>query len=392
MTTEPAIPRLQSVSKRHAELATVLAIPLLFLLAGMALRYAAFVSLSDEPGLSAYMRALCRWDCSWYLGIAEKGYEGFPIPNRSNVGRWAFFPLYPLLVRGLGNLSSLPLLRAAVLASMAAAYAACLAAWPLLERDLRAYALYSAFLLGGPLSFQFTSVLTEPLFVLLTSCVFLALKRPNYLAAGAFSALLSATRLVGVFIVVATVIRMYQDYRSHHPTAALASFPAWVLARPRLLVAILVSPLGLFAYMLFLHVTVGDGFAFVHVQRAFGRVAGNPVLYLWEGISAMPKGGFLPSAPQWSALAVIVGLALCAVLAVRRQYEAALFCALCIVLPMITNLSSMVRYVGALAPLIMLSAQLMSRPAPLWLAALVLALVGCYLVTQAWMGGHLALV
>ena len=106
--------------------------------------------------------------------------------------------------------------------------------------------LYSAFLLSGPFSFYYTSVLSEPLFVLLTSCVFLALKRNNYLAAGISSALLSAARPVGVFIVFATVIRMFEEHRERG--RPVLSFPRRVLLRPDLLVAILISPAGLFAY------------------------------------------------------------------------------------------------------------------------------------------------
>ncbi|WP_292162037.1 hypothetical protein [Mesorhizobium sp.] len=278
----------------------------------------------------------------------------------------------------------------ATITSMVFSYAACLVAWPLLEKNMRAYVLYCAFLLSGPFSFHFTTFLTESLFVLLTSCVFLALKRSSYLAAGLSSALLSATRLVGVFIVFATVIQMFREYRERG--GLTLSFPRWVLGRPYLLVAILISPAGLFAYTLFLYLTVGDGFAFLHVQRAFGRVAGNPLVFLWDGLSAVPKTGWLPTAPQWSALAAITGLALSAVLAARRQYGAALFCALCIILPLITNLASMVRYVVGLAPLTIMLAVLLSASKLISLAASVFFLGACYFMTVAWIGGYLALV
>lgn len=374
----------------RAMVLTVAAVPLLFVLSGLAIRYAAFASVSEETGFAAYARALCRWDCAWYIGISEQGYERFPIPNHSNVGRWGFFPLYPMLVAAIRSVFPFPTILIATITSIACSYAACLVAWPLLEKNMRAYALYCAFLLSGPFSFHFTTFLSEPLFVLLTSCVFLALKRSSYLAAGVSSALLSATRLVGVFVVFATVIQMFREHRQQG--GSVLSFPRWLLGRPDLLVAILISPAGLFAYILFLYLTVGDGFAFLHIQRAFGRVAGNPLVFLWDGLSAVPKTGWLPTAPQWSALAAIAGLALSAVLAARRQYGAALFCALGIILPLITNLASMVRYVIGLAPLTMLVAVLLSASKLIWLAALVLFLGACYFMTVAWIGGYLALV
>ncbi|TIU13205.1 MAG: hypothetical protein E5W40_08650 [Mesorhizobium sp.] len=324
----------------------VAAVPLLFVVSGLAIRYAAFASVSDESGFAAYARALCRWDCAWYIGISELGYERFPIPNQSNVGRWGFFPFYPMLVAAIRIVFPFPTILVATVTSIVCSYAACLVAWPLLEKNMRAYVLYCAFLLSGPFSFHFTTFLTEPLFVLLTSCVFLALKRSSYLAAGVLSALLSATRLVGVLVVFATVIQMLREHREHG--GSTLSFPRWVLGRPDLLVAILISPAGLFAYILFLYLTIGDGFAFLHVQRAFGRA--------------------------------------------RRQYGAALFCALCIILPLITNLASMVRYVIGLAPLTMLLAVLLSVSRLTYLAALVIFLGACYFMTAAWIGGYLALV
>jgi hypothetical protein len=366
------------------------AVPLCFALSGIVIRFAAFTVVWPDHSLQAYLQSLCRWDCSWYVGISEHGYEGFPIPGESNVGRWGFFPLYPMVVAGVRAILPFPTAIVAIATSIALSYASCLVAWQLLDRNMRAYVLYSAFLLSGPFSFIYTSSLSEPLFVLLTSCVFLALKRKNYLAAGISSALLSATRHVGVFIVFATVIRMFEEHRERG--RSVLSFPRRMLLRPDLLVAILISPAGLFAYMLYLYLTVGDAFAFVHVQRAFGRVTGNPLQFLWDGFSETPTTGWLPTSPQWSAFACVAGLTLSAILAYRRQYGMALFCALGIVLPLLTNLASMVRYVVGLAPLILVSMVLLAKSRLTFYAALVLLPAACYFTTIAWMGGNLALV
>jgi hypothetical protein len=369
---------------------TIALVPLFFVAAGILIRYAAFTVVWPDHRLEPYVQSLCRWDCFWYIGISEHGYEGFPISGGSNVGRWGFFPLYPTVIAGVRILFPLPTAQVAIVTSMALSYASCLVAWQLLDRNMRPYALYCAFLLAGPFSFFFTTFLSEPLFVLLTSGVFLALKHSRYLAAGCLSALLSATRLVGVFVVFATLIQMLREHRGRG--RPLLSFPGWILSRPDLLVAILVSPAGLFAYMLYLHFTVGDGFAFVHVQRAFGRVTGNPVQFLWDALTYRSPTGWPPSSPQWSALACLAGLTLSAVLAWRRQYGAALFCTLGIVLPVLTNLASMVRYVVGLAPLILLSMRLLAASGPVFYAALILLPTSCYFTTIAWMRGYLALV
>ena len=33
-----------------------------------------------------YFDVLCRWDCEWYVRMAEEGYDRFPTANRSNAG------------------------------------------------------------------------------------------------------------------------------------------------------------------------------------------------------------------------------------------------------------------------------------------------------------------
>jgi hypothetical protein len=164
-----------------------------------------------------------------------------------------------------------------------------------------------------------------------------------------------------------------------------------VLSRPDLLLAIVIAPAGLFSYMLLLYVTVGDGLAFGHVQRAFGRELGNPAMYLWNNLANTPQTGWWPTAHQWSGMAVIAGLGLCAVLFFRRQYGAAVFCVVCIVLPMTSGLASIVRYVAVLVPL---TTTLMALLAARWLfvPSLLMLLSACYFVTAAWFGGFLALV
>ncbi|WP_287313951.1 hypothetical protein [Mesorhizobium sp.] len=107
---------------------TAAAVPLLFVISGLAIRYAAFASVSEEPGFAAYARALCRWDCAWYIDISEQGYERFPIPDHSNVGRWGFFPLYPMLVAAIRVIFPFQTILVATITSTVCSYAACLVA------------------------------------------------------------------------------------------------------------------------------------------------------------------------------------------------------------------------------------------------------------------------
>jgi len=370
--------------------AVIILIPLCFAILGLGLRYAAYASLVPDASLAQFPQFLCRWDCGWYVRMAETGYDPFPVPTMINAGNWAFFPLYPMFVGALRWLTGLPTMWVATAASVMLTWASAVIAWPLFNKNMRAYVLYCAFLLSGPFSFYFTTFYTEVMFLLFITCVFVALKGRHYLWAGIFAALLSATRIVGVFIVFAIVIQAYVDHRKDGGT--LKSFITGIWLRPDLLLAIFIAPLGLFAYMAFLHYQVGDALAFSHVQRAWGRATGSPLAYLWKGLSNFPKDGFVPAVGQQLAVASLVGLALTLVLALRKQFAAAAFCAICIILPLFAGLASMLRFVVGLAPLSILLMVLLSRWWVTFFIALAAFLAADYFFTLGWVGGYLTLV
>jgi hypothetical protein len=75
--------------------------------------------LDDEPGYHSstpmpaspgYWGVLTNWDGQWFRSIAETGYP-VPLPMEDGVvaqNEWAFLPLYPLLVRAVMAVTSLP--------------------------------------------------------------------------------------------------------------------------------------------------------------------------------------------------------------------------------------------------------------------------------------------
>jgi len=367
----------------------VLGMPAVFLVLGLALRYLAYASVDPQATLARFPDALCLWDCRWYVGLAENGYDPFPSPGMVNAGNWAFFPLFPVLVGLLRLAIPAPTILVATGASLVLAYGAVLAAWPLL-RDLRAYLLYAAFVLCGPFSIYFSTFYTEVLFVLLATAGFVALQQRNYLLAALCGALLSATRIVGVFFVLAILAQAFLDHRARG--GRVLDFVPAVLRRADLVLAIFLAPLGLFLYMAFLHWHIGDALAFSHVQRAWAREVGNPLLYLWRGLTRFPAEGFVPTVSQQLALAAVTGLALTAILFWRRRVPAALFSLVCILVPLAAGLASMVRFMVAQPPLVLQLVELLGRSRIAIVLALAGFLVADYYFTIAWLGGYLTLV
>ncbi|MEO5806272.1 hypothetical protein [Devosia sp.] len=389
MTT--AIPAPISATRSMPVGLAVVSIPLLFVVLGLAIRYAAFYT--GHPGATAaeFAQGLCRWDCGWYVRIAETGYDPFPVPTMINAGNWAFFPFYPTVIGVLRLIFvGAPTMVIATVASIIFTWIAVVVAWPLFERNWRAYTLYAAFLLSGPFSIYFTTFYTEVMFLLLITCVFAALKRQNYLLAGCFAALLSATRIVGVFIVFAIVLQAYLDHRAQGGT--FKSFLTTIWTRTDLLLGIFIAPLGLFIYMAFLHYKIGDALAFQHDQRAWGRVTGSPFGYLWKALTNFPGSGFIPSASQQLAVGSIAGIALSIWLGFRKQLPAAVFCGICLVLPLFAGMASMMRFVAGLPPLSIELMKLLSRNKVSTVLFLLLFLVLDFEFTLGWLGGALALV
>ena len=63
------------------------------------LRLAVYAALAAPYGGLA--EAMCQFDCGWYERIALAGYGAdAEWPPNGSLPHWAFFPLYPLLLRG----------------------------------------------------------------------------------------------------------------------------------------------------------------------------------------------------------------------------------------------------------------------------------------------------
>ena len=369
---------------------TIALIPLAFIIVGLVIRYFAYASVVSDETIGGFPMGLCRWDCGWYVYMAEHGYHGFPTPGQNAAGNWAFFPLMPMVVGLVRWATHLPTMPLATGISIAMSYATAVIAWPLLGRNLRAYTLFSAYLLAGPFSIYFTTFMTEAAFILLTTGVLLALERKAYLAAGLVAGLLSATRIVGVVMSVAMLVQLFAEHRA--AGKPLRSFVPDLIRRPDVLLGLLLAPLGAFIYMAFLNWWIGDGLAFLHVQRAWARAYGNPLTFVWDALTDFPKAGFVPTFPQQLAVAVITGFVLMGVLAWRRKWAGATFSLISLTIPLFAGMASTLRFTAALAPLAIEGARILGANRIVFAIALLGFLVADYFVAQNWITGALSLV
>ena len=197
-----------------------------------------------------------RWDSGWYVNIAQSGYSS----SLQNVYlNTAFFPLYPILIKGLAVLVGNYHL-AGLLISNLALLGTCLLLYRIITNRFETEIAQKSLLLLllCPFSFFFSAVYTESLFLLLVVMVFYFGEQKKWLVASLFAAAAGATRLVGIL----TVIPLFFIY--------LESIGyQWKNMRANIL-WLLLCVLGPGSYMLFQGIQFGDPFLFVKSQNAPG--------------------------------------------------------------------------------------------------------------------------
>lgn len=135
------------------------------------------------------------WDSNFYLEIVTKGYR--------TLQHMAFFPLYPLLIRGLSFITHNPLI-SGLLISNAAELVMFVVLYRLVEEEFdgnRAFytVLYFAIF---PTAFFFSAVYTESLFLCLSTLTLYQIRRGRWGYAALCAGLASFTRPDGMFLLV----------------------------------------------------------------------------------------------------------------------------------------------------------------------------------------------
>lgn len=314
---------------------------------------------------------LCQWDCKWYAGIVQGGYDLQPHGHgKEDAANWAFFPAFPLLAKLVslltGSSPELALVLASKLcffgaiflfvrftASVDAAVSEPIAA---LTVGLSPYAIY------GNVGY------TEPMFLMLTCACFVALHAEKHVWAGWAGALLGAVRFAGIAAVPAYVVFTWRTF-----------IKARTDLRERIFFGLALLPLGLALFMWFLHERSGDALAFSHIQRAWGRVPQNPFAHLMLGFE-----GTLINKMR-AGMVVLVGVVLIWLVRGKRLHLA-MFTLVCTLLPLTTGLWAMPRYIWWQAPVMFALAALVSRWY-VWVLYLPVSLAGMLFMYQAWFAG-----
>jgi hypothetical protein len=251
----------------------------------------------DQLGLTApfgyfgnlLVSPLARWDSAWYLAIAQGGYDHSP-------ERTTFFPLYPMLVRGVGEVVRSELIAGVVISLACFAVGLVLlyrlTALELGDERARICVMLLAFC---PMAYYFSAVYTESLFLALSvGCIYQA-RRGRWAGASALGAFAAASRNTGVVLVVPIALLFLYGPRADRAAALVPGAGLLARLRPRYppsreLAWILIVPVGLVAYILFLALTTGDGLTPFSAEQSWYHHFAGPLGGVWDGAVAAWDG------------------------------------------------------------------------------------------------------
>lgn len=254
--------------------------------------------LPDEllPG-HRWLDGWARWDAAHYVTIALHGYGG--AGNQSVNGGLGFFPLYPMLMRWSLQLTGIGLSEARLAIAGIVLSNLCLAALVPLFAHLvareagPAVARTSVLLLCiSPFSFFFSAAYSESLFVLLVVLAFVFADRGWWIPAALCSALLTATRLVGLALPPALVLLAWRRRASRRDLIATA----------------LLSPLGIVAFFAYTWAKFNDPLAYFSAQSNWGGWSDH--VWYWAKLFVLHPREALFGDPRNAIIALNVALAL----------------------------------------------------------------------------------
>lgn len=324
-TRSGAIPDAGPLVRRAALAYVVLAVALTGLVA-LAAALSGAAPLLDLPGRDL-IGGWCRFDCTWYINIAEHGYSYVP-GSQSSV---AFFPGYPLVVRAVDQVVGNAVVSAVLVTWSAGLGAVVLfARWSVDRLGARlAVGAIGALLLYPYGWFLFGTGYADALFVLLVLAAFLLVERDRFLLAGIVGAFAGVTRPTGI-AVVGGLLLVALDRAGGFSTRPAGSLlarlgvPARIeLRRLRLPHAWLLLALsGPVAFSIWLADRFGDPFVYVTVQEAWDQAEGP---HTWFKIGF--GGQVLHGADPWYSFGLVIQAlltlaALLAIPAVIRRFGA----------------------------------------------------------------------
>jgi hypothetical protein len=286
-------------------------------------------------------------DAGWYQTIAAHGYGGLP---RSAI---RFFPLLPLLDRGLSDITSLTVGITSLVITNAASLLLGIGIYVLVRSEFEdtVVARRAVWLIMlAPPAFVFVMGYSEALLVLLAVAFFVNVRRGNWWWAGLFGYLAGTARPIGCLLAVPAVIEVIRSWRTGR----------W----PGKVVAIVASVAGTVTYLGWVSAMYGAGFLEplkIQQQQAHHGALADPLSTMYHALANVVHGHHVGDALHVPWIGVAAILIVVAFWRLPVSYGAFALCVVVVALSG-SNLDSFERYALSAFPLVMAGATLIRSP------------------------------
>ena len=211
------------------------------------------------PNTGGVREHLIAWDSGWFSRVAREGYpHGYTYDDNGMTGNGlAFFPGYPLLIRGVHEVTRLGYETSGLVVTWLAAAVAAILVYAL-GRSLyneRVGIMLTALFCTQPMSLVLSMGYSEAIFVAFLAGMLLAAHKEHWLTAGALGLAAALTRPTGAAAAVALAVAVLLNIRKNG-----------VQWRP--LAAASVALAGVPAYLVWVGLRVGDMHAWFDIQTA----------------------------------------------------------------------------------------------------------------------------
>ena len=232
------------------------------------------VDQAPYPG-SGLFSGWFRFDGNWYAQISTSGYWFAGADTQSAV---AFFPAYPSVLWGLHSVTTVSVKLLGSLVTIACGLGALLAIFKWFRDHVtdRVARVALITLLLYPYAFYlFGAVYGDALFLLAAVGAFLLLERDHTILAGLAGAVATATRPVGIALIIGLVaVALWRRHVIEAGESRWRPLVLWRRLRPAD-AGVLLSLGGLVGYMTYLGIRFGHPLAFDEVQSAPGWDQGS---------------------------------------------------------------------------------------------------------------------
>jgi hypothetical protein len=289
-------------------------------------------------------------DAGWYQTIAAHGYGSLP---RSAT---RFFPLLPLIDRGLSDITSLTVGIASLVITNAASLLLGIGIYALVRFEFKdtVVARRAVWLIMlAPPAFVFVMGYSEALLVLLAVAFFVNIRRGNWWWAGLFGYLAGTARPIGCLLAVPAVIEVIRSWRTDR-------WGGW----PAKLAAIVSSVAGTVTYLAWVSATYAGGFLEplkIQQQQAHHGALADPVSTMYHALANLAHGHHIGDALHVPWIGVAAILIVVAFWRLPMSYGAFALCVVVVALSG-SNLDSFERYALSAFPLVMAGATLLRSP------------------------------